>query len=369
MMNLAADALDAIDAIATELQVAVDAQAAVEGAACLLRVEVPGVHVWRHVAGGLTRGGDAVAVDSPFRIASVTKTVTAAVITQLAAEQRVQLDAPMATFLPAQLADVVPRIHVLDGVSHGERITVRQLLTHAAGLFDYAMSPEYGRTLAADPGHVWTPREMLEGAIAWGVPHFTPGAGYGYAYSDTGYVLLGVIIEHLDGRPLHEAYRARVLGPLGMDGSYLEGFEPHRGGPIAHCHEGPFDAMLLHGSSDWAGGGLVSTLDDLARFAQALLAGEVVQQPWLDEMLHWQFRTLDPALHSPGYLGYGFGVEARSRAGAVFRGHRGHWGVLMHLDPVSGVTITGTINQSDRRPDALFDAAVDALASRGMLGG
>ena len=358
--------------IADDLQAAVDAEAAVEGAACLLRVELPGTGVWRHVAGGLSRGGEPAQVDSPFRIASVTKTLTATVVTQLAAEGLLGLDDLMAQHLPDTYLDLVDRVHVLDGVSYGATITVRQLLTHASGLFDYAMSPSYGAALFADPGHVWTPREMIEGAIAWGTPHFPPGGGYGYAYSDTGYVLLGVIIEHLDGRSLHEAYRARIIEPLGMATSYLEGFEPHRGSPIAHSHEGSFDVSVLHGSSDWAGGGLVSTTDDLARFAQGLLGlpgapGRLLDERWLDEMLDYRFRTLDPALHSPGYLGYGFGLEARERTGVVLRGHRGHWGVIMSLDPASGLTITGTINQSSRRPDALFDAAVDAFVSRGLV--
>lgn len=355
---------------ADALQRLVDAETAQGGEPCLLRVEVPALGlVARHAAGRLRRVDDGerpddvdpATPDSPFRIASVTKPVTAALVAQLVHEGRLGFDDRIADLLPDEHLDLVPRLHVIDGVSSGERITMRQMLTHASGLFDYAMSPSYGRTLAADPGHVWTPREMVEAAIAWGTPHFPPGEGYGYAYADTGYVLAGMIVEALDGRPLHESYRARVLDPLGLDGTYLEGFEPHRGPTITHAHEGDFDVMALHGSSDWAGGGLVSTLDELAAFAQALVTGRVVPQPELDEMLHWRFRTLDPALHSPGYLGYGMGVEARELLGTEFRGHRGHWGVLMHVDPVSGITVTGTINQSARRPDALALGAVQAV--------
>ena len=157
------------------------------------------------------------------------------------------------------------------------------------------------------------------------------------------------------------SYRARILDPLGMSGTYLEGFEEHRGPAIAHAHEGEYDVMPIHGSSDWSGGGLVSTVDELAVFAHALVDGRLLDRPLLDEVLRWRFRTLDPALHSPGYLGYGMGVEARDLGGTVFRGHRGHWGVVMHVDPVSGITLTGTINQSSRRPDALAQGAVDAI--------
>lgn len=350
------------DRLGAALQAVVDAEAAIGGEGCTLRVEVP-THdlAVSRAAGGLWRGGPPMTPDSPFRIASVTKPFTAVVITQLVAEGSLGLDEPMATHLPASVADLVPALHVLDGVSSGERITVRQLLTHSSGLFDYAMSPEYFRTLAADPGHVWTPREMIEGAIAWGTPHFPPGGGYGYAYSDTGYVLLGTIIEHLDGRPLHAAYRARILDPLGMHGTYLEGFEEHRGSEIAHAYQGDFDVMPLHGSADWAGGGLVSDTTELAVFARALVDGTLVARPLFDEMLQWRFRTLDPTLHSPGFVGYGFGVEARVREGIELRGHRGHWGVVMHVDPRNAMTVTGTIDQADRRPDALLDGALAAV--------
>lgn len=345
-----------------ELQALVAAEAAVADEGCVLRVEVPELGlVSRHAAGGVVRGGERVAPSSPVRVASVTKTFTAAVVLQLVAEGRLALDDLMAAHLPAGHRDLVPHLHVLDGVSYGEQITVRQLLAHASGLFDYASAPAFFEAILADPGHVWTPREMLEGAAVWGTPSFPPGGGYGYAYCDSGYVLLGLIIEHLDGRPLHDAYRARVLDPLGLSATYLEGFEAHRGPAMAHPYQGAFDAAPIHGSADWAGGGLVADADDLAAFAQALVAGRVVAPPLLDEMLDFRFRTLDPALHTPGYLGYGLGVDARESNGYLLRGHRGHWGVLMHVDPVSGLTITGSVNQAERRPDGLMHAVTAAV--------
>ncbi|MCY7299779.1 MAG: beta-lactamase family protein [Ilumatobacteraceae bacterium] len=356
-----------VGAVGARLQALVDSEAAVEGAASILRVELPrrGL-VWQHVAGGITRGGEPAAVTTPFRIASVTKPFTAAVVMQLVAEGKLALDDLLSSRLPADHLDLVPRVHVLDGVSYGERITIRQMLSHASGLFDYAMSPSFGQAIGADPGHVWTPREMVEGAIAWGTPHFPPGEGYGYAYSDTGYVLAGLVIEAIEGRPLHEAYRARILDPLGLGNTYLEGFEAHRGSEMAHAHEGQFDAAPIHGSADWAGGGLVSDTADLATFVQALLAGDIVPEPCLAEMLDWQFRALDPAKHTPGYLGYGLGVDVRESNGFLLRGHRGHWGVLMHRDPLIGLTITGTINQADRRPEALMHGATAAIRESGV---
>jgi len=353
--------------ITAALQALVDTEAAVEGAACLLRVEAPASgFVWRGAAGGISRDGEPATTSTPFRIASITKTFTAAVIVQLATEGRLRFDDPMAQHLPPDHLDLVPRLHTFEGVSYGASITVRQLLTHSSGLFDYAQSEGFIGEIITDPSSVWTPRRMLEGSIVWGQPHFAPDTGYGYAYSDTGYVLLGLIIEHLDGRSLHESYRARLLDPLGLAGTYLEGFEPHRGTVLAHTHEGVHDTSVIHGSADWAGGGLVSTLDDLAVFAQALVDGRVVAPAMLDEMLRYDFRTLDPAKHSAGFLGYGFGVEARESDGFLLRGHRGHWGAWMHIDPVSRLTITGTINQADRRPDRVVQGVTAAVRAAGL---
>jgi D-alanyl-D-alanine carboxypeptidase len=348
-------------ALAEELQSLVEAEAAIADEGCLLRVEVPALgHVSRHAAGGIERGGDRVAPTTPFRVASITKTFTAAVIVQLVGEGRLGFDDLMTAHLPEDHLDLVPRLHVLDGVSSGDRITIRQLLTHESGLFDYASAAGFYAAIAADPGRPWTPRAMLEGAVAWGTPYFRPGEGYRYGYSDTGYVLLGLVIEHLDGRPLHESYRHRLLAPLGLTATYLEGHEPHRGGTLSHPYQGDLDTSAIHGSADWAGGGLVSDTDDLARFVQALVAGEIVPPPLLDTMLDFGFRTLDPALHTPGYLGYAMGVDARESNGLLLRGHRGHWGAMMHVDPVSGLTITGTVNQAERRPDALMHAVTAA---------
>ena len=338
--------------------------------ACILRVESPrdGM-VFADAVGPLFVDGDAATPATPFRVASITKTLTAAAIVQLAHEGALEFDAPMAGFLPDDHSDLVDRLHVLDGRAHGRAITIRQLLVHSSGLFDYASCDAFFGEIVADPGRAWTPRRMLEGAIAWGTPHFEPEGGYGYAYSDTGYVLLGLVIENLDRRPLHESYRARILDPLGMTGTYLEGFEEHRGSAMAHPFQDEFDTAPIHGSADWAGGGLVSTAEELSIFARALAEGRVVPRPLLDEMLAWEFRTLDPSRHSPGFVGYGMGVEARRLEGVELRGHRGHWGSWMSVQPDTGLTITGTINQAARAPHTIFGGVVTALAGAGLLGG
>ncbi|KAI9019132.1 beta-lactamase/transpeptidase-like protein [Hyaloraphidium curvatum] len=360
--------------LAAELQRLADAEAAHDGAACVLRVDVPPLDFSsRHASGGLVRAADEPAgpregagarahAATTFRIASVTKTFTAAVVLQLVGEGKIKLDEPVASYLPSGILDVVDRLHVLEGVSSGRKVTIRHCLTHSSGLFDYAMSKGFGRAAWVDPQHFWTPREMLEGAIAWGKPTFAPDLQK-YAYNDTGYVLLGVAIEQLDDRPLHESYRARIIDPLGLKDTYLEGHETHRGAPISHPYIGTRDALAMHGTTDWAGGGLVSTVDDLAAFVVALLGGKVVPEPLLTEMLHWRFREFDAAEMQlrAGTLGYGLGVIAREYDGMVFLGHTGYWGVVMYMHRETGVVLTATINQTERSTDGLIRGAVAAV--------
>lgn len=341
-----------------------------QGAACLLRLDAPGHDLAVAVAAGrVDRDVDELAIpQTPFRIASITKTYTAVVVLQLAAEGRIGLDDRVVDHLPGDLSDLLGRLHVLDGVSRGHEMTIRQLLTHASGLFDYASCESFFATIAADPTQPWTPRRLLEGAAEWGEPHFAPGTGYGYAYSDTGYVVLGVMIEHLDGIELHDSYRRRILDPLEMDDTYLEGYEPHRGPPMAHTYLGEVDTTVIHGSADWAGGGLVSTTADLVIFGHGLFDGRLLGGPWLDVAADYGFRTLDPARHTPGYVGYGCGIDARESNGLVWRGHRGNWGALLHVEPRSGVVITGSVNDAAHRPDGLFHEVVEIAVRHGLTG-
>ena len=330
---------------------------------CILHVEDPSRGFVFAGAAGVVSFDDDTLVDEgdSFRIASITKTFTAVVAMQLVSEGIIKLDDAMASHLPDDLHDLVDSIHVFDGVSYGRHITSRQLLRHSSGLVDYASLDQFFAEIIADPAKPWNPRRFLEGSIAWGSPHFAPDSGYMYAYSDTGYVLLGVIIENVTGSPLHEVYRARIIEPLSLENTYLEGYEAHRGPRLSHPYEGPFDASPIHGSADWAGGGLVSTAGDLAVFVKALFAGSLLLPAAFAEMLHYEFRTLDPARHTEGFLGYGLGIDARQSGEIVLRGHRGHWGALMHIHPESGLVITGTINQSSRFPNSLMHGVVEIL--------
>ena len=138
--------------------------------------------------------------DRPVRIASNTKTYVAATVLRLSEEGRLSLDDSIDSYLPGPMVDLLTG----DGY-RPDQMTLRHLLTHTSGLYDHSDSQKYGDAIMADPQRRWTRAEQLEAAMEWGDPWGPPGAIY--TYCDTGYVLLGAIIEEASGRSLAAAVR------------------------------------------------------------------------------------------------------------------------------------------------------------------
>ena len=255
-----------------------------------------------------------------FRVGSVTKTFVATVVLQLVGEGRLRLGDTVEDWLPG----VVPG---------GGSITVRHLLSHTSGLFDYVDDPGVLAPYPQEPAHGWDPRRLVEIAVAH-PPPFSPGRRF--AYSSTNYLLLGLIVEAATGVPLGEQLRERIFEPLGLGhttfaprfvrGPYIHGHRPpsHQGvvtGP-------PVDISGEAASWTWAAGAIVSSADDLQRFFATLLRGQLLPPGLLREM-----ETLVPA----GYQRYGFGL-------AVFPTPCGDaWG---HTGNVQG-TVTVAWNRRD----------------------
>ena len=242
-----------------------------------------------------------------FRVGSVTKTFVAVVVLQLVAGGQLQLDDTVEEWLPG----LVPA---------GSEITVRQLLSHTSGLYDYVDDPRVFAAYAQDPGHAWAPRELL--AIAFEHPARSD-PGDRYAYSSTNYLRLGLIVEAATGQPLAAALQARVFEPLGLerttfDARYVRG--PYVHGHRAPSHHGvvtgePRDTSDEAASWAWAAGAVVSTADELNRFFAALLGGRLLEPPELREM-----ETLVPA----GALRYGLGLAVFPTSCGDAWGHTGN---------------------------------------------
>src|SRR5205085_199681 len=136
--------------------------------------------------------------DTHFRIASNTKSMTAAVIVLLAQEGKLSLDDPVSKYVPS--------------VPNGDNITIDELLRMRSGLYNYTDAPELAAIVDRDPTKVWTTEEVLAIAFARS-PNFPPGTAY--EYNNTNYTLLGLVAEQVDGRPLARAMQDRLFGPLG----------------------------------------------------------------------------------------------------------------------------------------------------------
>ncbi|WP_328322411.1 beta-lactamase family protein [Kribbella sp. NBC_00382] len=237
--------------------------------------------------------------DGWFRIGSVTKTFTATVVLSLVAEGLVDLDQPIEHWLPG----VVPS---------GDGISVRRLLNHTSGLYNYTNDlPDSARIVRERFDH-WEPQRALGLAFAH-EPLFAPGAEW--SYSNTNYTLLGLLIEAVTGGSYAAAVRARVLEPLDLGRTKVPGDEPELPEPHAHGYllvdDESVDLDELNPSQAWAAGGLISTAADLNKFFAELLAGELLPPEQLESML----TTVGD---------YGLGIGRRQLAdGTVLWGHNG----------------------------------------------
>jgi D-alanyl-D-alanine carboxypeptidase len=220
-------------------------------------------------------------------------------------------------------------------------MTLRQLLVHTAGLFDYAATDAYDHVTETDPGHEWSRDEQLRFAVSHGEPLGAPGSVFHYA--DTGYVLLGEVLERVTGENLAAAVRELLhFDDLGLRHTYWEKLEapPAGSGPLAHQYADSFDNAVLDASHDLhGGGGLVSTVADLASFSRALFTGEVFDHP----------RTLETMreVSGPGAdVGAAMGLFELTVAGERCYGHPGYWGTDSSYCPRLDLAFARTINQA-----------------------
>jgi D-alanyl-D-alanine carboxypeptidase len=326
---------------------------------------LPGEIVYVHaprfeagVAAGVSDRGSRRPLDphDGIRVASVTKTFVAASILRLHEEGRIDLDAPIGRYLPAEY---VARL-AADGYAE-DSVTVRHLLTHTSGIHDYATDERYYAAVLGSPTHRWTRAEQVDSAMAYGDAHFAPGAGY--HYSDTGYILLGEMIERLTRQPLGSAFRT-LLGfkKLGLDETYLETLEapPATAGALSHPYFGGDDTFGMDPSFDlYGGGGLVSSAEDLARFYRALLHGEVFRDA---ATLRTMLAVPATNTRSPGGA-YAMGIQRRTIGGEECWGHTGFWGTSAHYCPRVDVTIVRHYNQAQPEEAFIFDALYERIAA------
>ena len=264
--------------------------------------------LWAGASGRARAGAAALAADDPLVIGSVTKTFVAAAVLQLVEEGRLQLDDPVRDHLPG-IAAV------------GDKITIGQLLDHTSGLADL-FNDTTRKGLEDHPDRAWTASEVLGTLHA---PWYQPGEGW--AYANTNYYLLGLVVEQVTGTSLAEQLDARFLAPLGLQRTRLLTGEPDDVGPLA-----PAWATIF-----WGSGAMTASATDLARWGDALYGGEVLTDASRSAMI---------ALNSHDY---GLGLQRIEVPGAVGYGHTGllntYTTLLLHL-PERNVTLALLVNRS-----------------------
>ena len=244
----------------------------------IIFVDAPGQGSWTTTLGTSDLATNApIQVNSYMRIGSITKTFTATVILQLVDEGKLGLDDPVSKYQPE--------------VPNGVHITIRQLLNMTSGLFEYSQDLGYNQALDADPAKVWNLKDLL--AISFKhPPDFAPGKGW--HYTNTSYILLGMIIEQLTHQSVEEVFQQRIFTPLGMNGTsfpplasslisnphprgYLYGTNVDAMNALLNAFAGreqdaqvkvapgalPQDATDWNPSSYWTAGSAISTLHDL----------------------------------------------------------------------------------------------------------
>jgi D-alanyl-D-alanine carboxypeptidase len=290
-----------------------------------------------------------VTANTAFSIASISKTFVAALVLELVAEGRLRLDDRASRYLPD--------LKILDG------ITIRMLLDHTSGLNDYFLNPKIDRALRAEPARGWSPTRTL-GYV--GKPYFPPGTDW--QYSNTNYLILGLIAERIERRPLAEQIRTRFLEPLGLDRAFYQVAERPRGAtahgyrftgtrknlPAIDLADGtgimPFKSVV---TAAGGAGSVAATSADIARWARALYSGQVLDAEGMALMLGGFDRVAayDPAVP------YGLGVQALEINGRSTLGHSGRFigfrAVVRYL-PKNDVVIAVLTNQSRADPAVIL---------------
>ncbi|MER5599528.1 serine hydrolase domain-containing protein [Streptomyces sp. NPDC002265] len=284
----------------------------------LVTAGVPGVIAEVHDSHGTWTGtsgrGDLhhrqlPAADGRFRVGSNTKTFVATTVLQLVAEKKVRLDAPIEHYLPG----LVPG---------GQHITVRQLLSHRSGLFNYTDSLWGGslEQMYTSRFRTWTPKELLAEAFRH-APYFAPGTS-GH-YSNTNYIVLGMLIEKVTGKSAEQEITNRLIKPLGMHHTSFPDNSvripgPHARGYIRMNGPGsPFtDVTEENMSAAWTAGSLISTTHDLNRFFSALIGGKLLPPALLHAM-----QDVKPLQGQPPY-GLGLDRVTNPAYGTAY-GHTG----------------------------------------------
>jgi len=255
-------------------------------------VFVPGEGTWVSARGkSCIETGENMGIDKTFRIGSITKTFTTTVLLQLVDEGRLNLEDSLESFIPY--------------VPDSNNISIRQLCNNTSGLFRYDMDEKFNEIVMKDDFLTsFSPEELVDFAISH-EPYFPPGQGF--EYSNTNFVLQGMIIEKITGNKVEDEIQNRIIKPLGLRNTsfpkdiYMTG--DYAGGYMYDVETGEtIEASLMNPSITWAAGGMISNMKDLTIWAEALAEGYLLKENTQKERLQWSTHSVQ------GMFRYGLGI-------------------------------------------------------------
>lgn len=310
-----------------------------------LNQDIPGIlfHIqsgdgetsWSGAAGVSDReSGKNLLPNQTFRIASVTKTFVAAAILRLWEEGKLRLEDPISNYLSPEHAQILSQDYDL------EKISIIHVLRHNAGFFDHTHAPVFFEKVLQPGGHEWTRTEQLKLCVEAGEPIGPPGEKF--SYSDTGYIILGEIIENLSGKSLGLAIPEILdFEDLGFHNTAFEGLNPKVDQARIHQYFQGKDSYSFHPSMDYfGGGGLLSTTEDLSRFFLALFHGKVFKnQGTLEQMLQ------PVSYASTPMMDYRIGIYRIEVNGVEAYAHAGFWGTQVVYFPSLDLAIATNYSQ------------------------
>lgn len=292
--------------------------------------------------------GEPIQTDQPFHVASVGKLFTATLIGHLMDEGKIQLEDSIDLYLDDELLN---NLFVFEGEDYKDQVTIQHLLSHTSGVADYFALEDNGlmESLYQTPDTFFTPQALVQYSQEHQSAYFAPGVGY--HYSDTGYILLGLIIESVSGKSFHENLHEAIFNPLEMNDTYLLFYsEPANGKrPIAEAWVNGHEISKFQSVSiDWAGGGVISTLDDLAIYIRALYQGKIISPDTLDRLNKFDYEFMPGIAYGNGFMQMQF-EKFMPTLGFLPRmtGHMGVLGTQLFYDESSDMVYVSSFGSSD----------------------
>jgi D-alanyl-D-alanine carboxypeptidase len=323
----------------------VEANQKISNAYLLIHSDKHNIH-W-NIAHGHTDNMTARA-EQPYHTASVGKTFTAVIIAKLVEEGKINYDDSINKYLTN---DIMKDLHVYKGTDYSQDICIKHLVNNTSGIPDFyeskpKNSTSFIETLLDDLSRVWTPQETIQWSKQYLSPRFIPGKRL--HYSNTGYNLLGLIIENVTSKPFHDVLHEFLFSPLKMNHSYLSQYSKpteSNGFPIANLNIANREIKVEEfrsSTSVYAGGQTVSTSEDMLLFMKALVSNSLIQKESFSAMHQWH--KMWPSID------YGYGLMRIRMIPFTQKynvwGHLGSTGSFMLYNPAMDVYIIGSFNKT-----------------------